>query len=93
MAAALAFHNSGSDQLDVSTGRHRERLEVIAIQGHDVISVHGEQDHGRVNNTGRRGESEPCAGGATEIMIKRPDIDRVQSIGQPGPPPRTPDPP
>jgi len=70
------------EELDVATGSTRELLEIVLIDGHDVVAVRGEEHERGVDDIGQTGTAEQYTGCAAEVLVDRNDLDTTQRLSK-----------
>jgi hypothetical protein len=64
-----------SDDLHVSIGRARQRLEVPRVRRDDAVAVRREENEGSIDHIGAAYLGEQRSGGAAELVVERSDLD------------------
>lgn len=88
--AAKSRQRSGVDDLDVSLGRGCEELEIVAIDGDDLVSVPCDEHDDGVDDIDATGERQELPSGSAEWFVHRADSDPGKRLRETSLPSTTP---
>ncbi len=71
-------------QLDVSSETCHEFLEVAPVDGHDLVTVDRQENHGRIDDVRQADGTEQLARGSPETVVDGSDVDASERLRQSG---------